>query len=448
MTISRILRLGAGVVGVALMAAAAQAQVTAEALARLQTRADSRPNDANAQRALGIALYKLGRFADAESALQSAARLRPRDGVTALYLGLSAEERGDLTGARTAYTNYLSYGRTRTAQNAVSQRLAALSQRELEAAARAAVAQEQRLAAQPGTPNQIAVLPVAVSAQDPNLAPLGRGLADLMISDFGKVPSLQLLERDRVQAILDEIAASEAARGDPATVVRSGRLLQAGRVVNGSMTQTGQTVQLNTSVVSVASSQAQAGGTGNGTLNDIFDVQKTVVLQTIEAMGIELTPAQRREIQGNRPTTSLQAFLAYSRGLTAMDAGRLDEAANFFDNARALDPGFSSAASAAGAARAGVAGQAITTAQIEGALRGSSEGQVVASAERGATGAGSSDALGTTLQNALADVNPSAADAIGRASTTASVRDAAASSTGREENVVRTATVTIVIKRP
>jgi hypothetical protein len=91
----------------------------------------------------------------------------------------------------------------------------------------------------------------------------------------------------------------------------------------------------------------------------------------------------------------------------------------------------------------------VTTARIEASLRGSSEGQVVSAAETGATNRSGGDALGSTLQNVLADVNPSTADAIGRVAVSPASRDPQSSATSTDGSTpTRTGTVTIIIKRP
>jgi tetratricopeptide (TPR) repeat protein len=436
----------------ALIALPVSAQVTPQTLAKLEARRQSKPNDAKALRDLGIALFKLKRYSEARTVLTEGSRLNPKDGVTALYLGMSAEEMNDLPAASQAYTTYLATGKTRAAKDAVSQRLALLTQRQLKAQAAAAVAQEQRLAGEPGNSMTIAVLPLSVSGPGGTpYEPLGRGLAELMIADFAKVGGVTLLERARIQAMLDEIALGRSNQIDRPTAARSGRLLQAGRLVTGSLVvPNAANIQISTSIVTITSPNTPMnGGAAGGSLNAIFDYEKEVVLETIDSMKVPITPAVRAAIRGNRPTTNLQAFLAYSRGLVASDAGRLDEAATFFDNARALDPNFAAAAQQAANARTASAGQGVTTARIEATLRGSSEGQIVTAAETGATSTSGVDALGATLQNVLADVNPSTADAIGRVSVAPASRDPQSSATQTDGSVsTRTGTVTIIIKRP
>jgi TolB-like protein len=283
---------------------------------------------------------------------------------------------------------------------------------------------------------------------------IGRGLADLMITDLRKKRDLTIVERDHIQALLDEIALGQSDRVDVTTAARSGRLLQAGRVVQGNVAIGAQnTLTINEQVVNVATSVPTAAPVSSGTLDGLFDLEKRTVLSVIDGLGFQLTAAERNAIQV-KPTQNVQAFLAYSRGLVAQDAGRLDEATSFFDNARALDPHFGAATQHAADAHAALQGAGITTATIEGKLRTGSEGQIVAAAERGGTTGGSggdatsSASLGATLSSTLSDVNPSLGDAIGRLATTVSSRDASTSTTVQDQTTTRIGTVIIVIKRP
>ena len=443
----RIMRSLVAISLLALVAVPAAAQVSPEALAKLEAKHRASPNNVSGSRALGIAYFKTKKYSDATAVLSVAQKQSPRDGVIALYLGMSAEEQGDLTSARSAYTTYLSVGRTASARADVAKRLAAVAQKELAASAKATVANERTLASQPGPANTIAVLPLSVTSTNPDMQALGRGLADLMITDLRKKRELTIVERDHIQALLDEIALGQTNRVDQATAARSGRLLQAGRIVTGNVTLTAQNAMtMNEQVVNVATSETRPAQPANGTLDQLFDLGKRAVLAVIEGLGYTLTAAENNAIQ-QRPTQNVQAFIAYSRGLAASDAGRLDEAASFFDNARALDPKFGAAVQHAADAHAAQQGASITTSTIESKLRTGSEGQIVNAAERGAT-TGGSETIGTTLSSALSDVNPSTADAIGRPAVSAPARDASTSTTAQDQATTRTGTLTIVIKRP
>src|SRR5207248_111067 len=102
---------------------------------------------------------KQQRFAEARAVLTQAATLAPTDGVVALYLGLSAEGMKDLPAAKAAYSSYLKVGRTQRVRSQLEARLAMMQRRELEDAAKAAVAREATISLTPGSKTTVAVMP-------------------------------------------------------------------------------------------------------------------------------------------------------------------------------------------------------------------------------------------------------------------------------------------------
>ena len=421
-----------------------------DALARLQRTQAANPSSVAANRALGIWYYKANRYAEARVPLDMAHKLDPRDGVSALYDGLAAEQLKDYAAARAAYNDYLTVGKTRGARNEIRARLVVVTQEELKAGAAAAVANEAQLAQQAPVPNTVAVLPFRFSGTDASLQPLERGMADLVVTDLSKSHLLRVLERDRAQAMTDEIALSRTGQVDAATAVRAGKLMQAERLVQGAIVQTGgRNINLTSAVLSTQTSAQVGQADQQGDLEQIFAVEKAFVMKVFTALGVALTPAERQEVD-RRSTQSLAAFLAYSRGLQAQDAGRFDEAAGFFDNARSLDPGFGAALQRA---QSNSAAQQSSTARVESGIRGSSEGAIAVAAERGATTTTTTTGLGVTLNTVIGDVNPTTTNTVtnntgGSSSAAPATRDPAAEKTGGDLPNVRIGSVTIIIKRP
>ncbi len=418
-------------------------------IAKLEAARARNPQNVAALRALGVAYYKAKRFADARTVLDQARRLDPKDGVSALYAGLASEELGDLTNARAAYNSYLQVGKTRKVRNDIAGRLTALARREAQANAKAAVANEARLSATPGDRNTVAVPPISFSGPDSSLKPLERGLAELIITDLSKAPGLTIVERDRMQALADEIRLSESGRVESATAVRAGKLIQAGQLVNGTLIQQGSTLRLDASLVNVTSGQ-QVGtpATAPGALDQIFAMQKAVVFGLLDRLQVRLTPAQRQAIE-RRPTNNLNAFLAFSRGLQASDDGRFDDAARFFENARQLDPGFNAAAVRLQTARAAVQSASVPAAQIETNLGGSAEGQVVRAASLG-NPAPLGGGLGPTMDRVTQRLNPTGVVVSTERNEpipNLPERDAP-SSTGGTDQPSRNGQVVIIIRRP
>jgi TolB-like protein len=214
------------------------------------------------------------------------------------------------------------------------------SRRALIEDAKLAIQQERSLGADVGSPATVAIFPMRFSGSDSSLRPLGRGFAELLATDLSRSPKLTIVERARVQALLDELALQRSGLTDTSTNVRAGRLLRAGRIVQGSVLQLGESqLRVDAAVLDVPTAAVRGSARGEDALDRLFDLEKRIAFGLFDELGVTLTVAERNAIE-QRPTRSLAAFLAYSRGLTAEDDGRFDDAGRFYRDAIRLDPGF------------------------------------------------------------------------------------------------------------
>ena len=432
-----------------LLASDAGAQRRGDPIPKLEAARTARPSSIAALRALGVAYHKANRHEDARTVLDQARRLDPKDGVSALYAGLSAEKLGDLTNAKAAYNSYLAVGKTRRVKEQIRARLVVLAIAEVDAAAKAAVANETTLSATPGALTTIAVPPLSCSCSA-ELQPLERGLADLIITDLSRSAQLTVVERDRMQALADEIQLSQSNRVDAATSVRAGKLIRAGRLVNANIVQAGSSLTMGSRVVLVQDGTMGQAAEVTNSLDALFALQKQLVFRIFEQLDIQLTPAERQLVE-RRATNNVGAFLAYSHGLVAFDDGRFEDASRFFESARSLDPGFGAAAARFRAAQQAMVGAQVSTTTVEARLGSSVEGQQVTAAATGST-TRSPDGIGNTLRNTVLDVNPST---IAQVSTetrigtvTAPRLDPVSNTTKTDDPVSRTGQVVIIITRP
>ncbi|HEY3220141.1 MAG TPA: CsgG/HfaB family protein [Gemmatimonadales bacterium] len=294
--------------------------------------------------------------------------------------------------------------------------------------AKLALAREATLTSLAPEPSTIAVLPMTI-AGDSSLQPLSRGLAELLMSDLAMVRSLRLLERVQVGVLLDELKLGQSGRADPATAARVGRLLRAERMVQGvaSITVNGP-VRMSASVVR-GDGNVRSGAQANGTFKQLLDLEKQLVFGLATELGIQLTEAERQRILRQGPK-NLVAFLAYSRGLEALDRGDYRAAAAAFSAAVRADPSFQQAQQRQQAAEAAPAVQAspgdlVTV--VEAAA------QLTVPAEPASLGA---------LQQATTDVSPNPADALG----TTGVNNIASHPTNESQGVTSVVSASGVIR--
>ena len=309
----------------------------------LEAQRAQHPNDPEILAEIGAAFYRAGEYSRARDVFAAVLALVPGNFRAAVQLGLAEEGLGNPEAALAAYRRAAGMKASRQARQDLDLRVLALTRARLAAEARRAVANERSLAATPPTPNTIAVLPWTYLGESPELRPLETGLAYLIVTDLSKVSRFTLLERERAQALADELKLTREGRTEPATAARSGRLLRAARIVQGAIHETSRdALRLDADVVSTETAQVEATGTAADRLAELFTMEKAIVLVLLDRMGIVLTPAERRAIS-ERPTADLQAFLAFSRGLEAEDRGDYVEAARLFRDAAARDRGFRAA---------------------------------------------------------------------------------------------------------
>ena len=338
--------------------------VTPQSIPALESAQAQRPVDAATLARLGVAYFKAERFEDARRVLDTAVVRDPRSGIASVYLGMTTEALGDFPAARQAYQQVVSTARTSQLRETARRRLQLVGRHELEYQARRALAQESTLAQLPPEANTVAVMPFAYSGANEEIRPLSRGFAQLVVTDLAKSRQIRVLERDRMQSLLDEMRLADSGRVDQEAALRSGRMLRAARVVQGSLADQGQNLRVDAAVVDVASAGVSASAGAADVLDRLFDLEKQLVLSIFGNLGIQLTPAEQSAIN-QRPTQNLQAFLAYSRGLEAEDRGDFAGARDAYGEAARLDPSFRAAAQGASAASELSIASLQTTGQVE-----------------------------------------------------------------------------------
>lgn len=262
---------------------------------------------------IGIRFYELKEFDRAADVLTAAHGISPSF-TSAVYLGLTHEAVGHLDSAETSYRTASSLPMTRVQRQELDRRMAVLARTRLRTEVRAAMAREEALASTPPEPGTIAVMPWSFIGTDESLAPLGVGVAHLMLTDLSRVSALKLVERERVQVLIEEMELANLGRVDPRTAARAGRLLRAERVVHGVVRQTSQGIQLDAQVFRTTDGRIEATHGAGDRLERLFALEKGLLLNLVDQMGVPISPAERRAIT-ERPVQDIQSFLVVSRGL-------------------------------------------------------------------------------------------------------------------------------------
>lgn len=326
--------LGAGCAGY-------RASVSPEEIPSLESEVRQRPGDGPLLLRYGAALFAAGRCDTAAAVARRGRTLVPSDALGPLVIGQCQEQAGTLGEALATYDGFVRTYEDVPGASAVRARATIVRRERAIEVARDALAREQELSQQQPSSRAVAILPVAV-AGDSAYQPLSRGLAQMIISDLDLLQQFQLVERLEVSAVLDELRLSQTDRVNPQTAARMGYLVRAGRLVQGLVTiPESEAIRLEANVVQPNGEMAGVEAL-SGSFRDLLSLEKQLVVGLATQLGYQLSQAERQLILENG-TQDLTAFLAYSRGLLAEDAGDYAVAAQYFTQAVQTDPSFQDA---------------------------------------------------------------------------------------------------------
>jgi len=179
----------------------------------------------------------------------------------------------------------------------------------------------------------------------PDLAPLGRGLADMLITDLAAVESIRVVEREKLNQALAELKLSRSTFIDPKTAVRLGKGLAAQFILTGGYTVVGAALRIDARLFRVADGQVVAGDKVEGAREEFFSLEKELVELLVNGLELKLAKGEKSRLRANA-TQSYDAFSRYAAGLEAKDRGDDAKARALFAKALEADPRYAAAKSA------------------------------------------------------------------------------------------------------
>jgi tetratricopeptide (TPR) repeat protein len=309
-------------------------------IALLEAKLRTDPNDFEALRELGVIYFQTSQYPAAQEHLQKALAQNSDDPKTAFYLGLTHEFQNQNHDALAMFEKFPGVTRLSPYRRLMEGRYVKLTRAVVSQEMQLLLQNEEQLTVQRLAPKTVAVFPLTYHGTDRRFQPLGKGLAEMITIDLGQVNELTLLERLRLQTLIDEMERSQGVMFDRESAPRFGKLLSAGRIIAGSFdVLADKQLQVDMMSWDIVNQNFPDAVSQRDALNNLFRLEKEIVFGVLEEMQIELTQEERENIQ-RIPTQNLLAFLAYCRGLEQEDGGDFQRAAKSYQEAFKLDPAF------------------------------------------------------------------------------------------------------------
>jgi len=305
----------------------------------LDKRTNGTYTDVRALLGTTAAYYQLGQYSKAQRMCKVILKLDPQNGGAYFYAGSSLDEQGKKEFALKFYKQFVNLPDRDPFKPFLEASYHLTMEQEVARQLRAAIRRERNLETKDIQPNTLAVLYFVSSEENAEADALSKGIAEMIITDLSCVRQLNVVERLQLEKLLAEMQLGRSGLTDPATIPRYGKLLRANTLVSGGFTLSGADLHLTTSMADVNASRSYDADRFSGILENIFTIEKDVVMGILEQLGITLSSAEQALVM-QMHTKNFNAFMAYCYGLDLMDQGRYSAAVTRFQEAIALDPNF------------------------------------------------------------------------------------------------------------
>lgn len=196
-------------------------------------------------------------------------------------------------------------------------------------------------------------------------AGMGRGIADLLITDLAGNANVRVVERSRVEALLQEQNLTKAGHIDAETAVRLGKLLGAHHMITGGFMSTGRQMVLTARTIDVATgviSNPQKVQHASDDVLSLIAQMSTRLSSSMKLPALErrtgdagtrpaATPAGQQAVASNSAKDPVRASnkldlrtaLLYSKALQAQDSGDRTKAVELYNQVLDRFPNLESA---------------------------------------------------------------------------------------------------------
>jgi tetratricopeptide (TPR) repeat protein len=198
----------------------------------------------------------------------------------------------------------------------------------------AAKAQAPAQGGKAGKPITLAVLYFQNLSTDAHLDPMEIGFADLLIIYLQDRQGVAVVEREKLNKVLDELGLQKSALAQSGSAPRIGEMLGAQVILLGSFLSVGDTLRFDAHLVAADTGALMRAVSTQGPVKDADSLLRGLADKAAKALaaqpGVPSPPPEGK--------TSLEALLHYSRGVALYDERRYTEAAEEYQRCLYLSP--------------------------------------------------------------------------------------------------------------
>ena len=172
-------------------------------------------------------------------------------------------------------------------------------------------------------------------------APLSKGMAEMLITELSQNNAVRVVERDRLQSLIEEQNLQNSDKVDKETAIKLGKTLGARHMLMGTFViDPKKNMRIDVRAVNTETSQIEYTQSVTGNADNLL--QLVIELGTKVNAGLKLPALKTSSITtpASKSPNQFKALMAMSQALEAEDRKSKTEAVSLYKQAIALNPDF------------------------------------------------------------------------------------------------------------
>ncbi len=172
-------------------------------------------------------------------------------------------------------------------------------------------------------------------------APLSKGMAEMMISEIAQNSGVRVVERDRLQTLIEEQNLQGSDRVDKSTAVKLGKTLGAGHMLMGTFViDPSRTMRIDVRAVNTETGQIDYTESVSGKADKLLDLVIQLGAKVNAGLKLPAMKTASATIPAAKSPNQFKALMAMSQALEAEDKKDVATATSLYKSAVAMNPDF------------------------------------------------------------------------------------------------------------
>ena len=176
------------------------------------------------------------------------------------------------------------------------------------------------------------------------MAPLEKGLADMLITELSKIGALQVVERVQLQHLIKEMKVGQTGMVDQNTAQEMGKLLGAETLLLGSFAtdMKGEKMRIDARIVETETGLTLKAEEITDKTKSLFKMVDKLTRKIARELDVKLTKEDKQRLK-KVENKSFQAAIYYSKGLDFEDEEEYGKALEMYEKALEINPDYARA---------------------------------------------------------------------------------------------------------